>query len=44
MLDPTIGPDVTFKLRNRFTKLENIKSIRYLRDTISTPKRHTMTK
>jgi hypothetical protein len=44
MPDPTVGPDVTINLRNQVAKSENKKSMLYLRDTISTLKRHTMTK
>ncbi len=44
MPDLTVGPNVTINLRNPVAKSENKTSIRYLRDTTSTPKRHTMTK
>jgi hypothetical protein len=36
MLDPTVDPDVSIDVRNRVAKSKNQKSMRYLRDTIST--------
>ena len=43
MLDPTVDPDVSINVRNPVTKRENLKSMRYCRDTISTLKQHPMT-
>ena len=43
MLDPTVDPDVLIDVRNPVTKKENLKSMCYCRDTISTLKQHPMT-
>ena len=43
MHDPTVDPDVSIDVRNPVAKRENQKSMRYLRDTVSTLKQHPMT-
>ena len=42
MPDPAVDPDITINLRNRVTKSENQKPMRYLNDAISTKEQHPM--
>ena len=43
MLNPTVDPNVSIDVRKPVMKRENLKSMRYCRDTISTLKQHPMT-
>jgi len=43
MLNPTVDPNVSIDVRKPVVKRENLKSICYCRDTISTLKQHPMT-